>query len=225
MVVLIDNDYNETAFAAPEGISELIDKTNKLMPEGIKASESDVSSFKLNRKRALAHSVVGVSTTSAATIGAVPIPFSDALLLGTIEVAQIRALAQIYGINKDKDFKVLMNAIVEVGTVSVAAKTLISSLKAIPGIHIAASVLNAIIAGAIVAAIGEGSVYAFEKIYIGEKQIEDIEWVKKVIESNFSSQFIENVTAVIENIAKSGNTKDIGKLINALLPVLFRSKS
>ena len=85
------------------------------------------------------------------------------------------------------------NSIVERGTVSTTAKATISALKAIPGINIGASVLNAIIAGAFVAAIGEGSIYIFEKIYTGEKSIEDIEWVKNVIESKLSSQFVEKM--------------------------------
>lgn len=215
---------NDTAFAPPEGITELIDATNELMPEGIKAGAHDVYEFKLKRKKALAQSIVAVSTTAAVTVGAVPVPFADALLLAPIEIGQINALAQLYGINKGEDSKQFLNSIVEVGTVSTATKTAISTLKVIPGINIAASVLNAIIAGAIVAAIGEGSIYVFEKVYTGEKSIADIDWVKKVIESKLSSQFVENVTAIAEKIAKSGNTKDIGKLISALLSTMSTTK-
>lgn len=215
---------NDTAFAPPEGITELIDATNELMPEGIKAGAHDVYEFKLKRKKALAQSIVAVSTTAAVTVGAVPVPFADALLLAPIEIGQINALAQLYGINKGEDSKQFLNSIVEVGTVSTAAKTAISTLKVIPGINIAASVLNAIIAGAIVAAIGEGSIYVFEKVYTGEKSVADIDWVKKVIESKLSSQFVENVTAIAEKIAKSGNAKDIGKLISALLSTMSTTK-
>ena len=155
---------NDTAFAAPEGITELIDATNALMPEGIKAGAHDVYKFKLKRKKALAQSIVVASTTAAVTVGAIPIPIADALILSPIEVAQINSLARLYEINKDEQTKQLFNSIVEVGTVSVAAKTAISALKAIPGINIGASVLNAIMAGSIVAAIGEGCIYVFEKI-------------------------------------------------------------
>ncbi|WP_207657458.1 hypothetical protein [Alkalibaculum bacchi] len=42
------------------------------------------------------------------------------------------------------------------------------------------SVIPAIITGSIVAAIGEGSIYAFEKIYLGEKSVDDIDWVIKI---------------------------------------------
>lgn len=216
---------NDTAFAAPEGITELIDVTNELMPEGIKAGADDVYKFKLNRKKALAQSIVGVSTTAAVTVGAVPVPFADALILSPIEVGQINALAQLYGINKDENSKQFLNSIVEVGTVSVAAKTAISALTAVPGINIAAKVLNAIIAGAIVATIGEGCIYAFEKVYTGEKSVEDIDWVKKVMESKLSPQFVENVAAAAEKIAKSGNNKDITKLISSLLSTMSTIKA
>ena len=84
--------------------------------------------------------------------------------------------------------------------------------------------LNAIMAGAIVAAIGEGSIYVFEKIYTGEKSVEDIDWVKNVMESELSSQFVENVTVVVEQIVKSGNTKNIGKLISSLFSASSATK-
>ena len=38
-VVASTYELNETAFAPPEGITELIDITNELMPDGIKAGE------------------------------------------------------------------------------------------------------------------------------------------------------------------------------------------
>jgi len=48
---------NDNAYAAPEGITELIDATNELMPEGIRAGEIDIATFKLNRKRTMAHGI------------------------------------------------------------------------------------------------------------------------------------------------------------------------
>ena len=89
---------NEDLYVPPEGITELIEVTNELLPEGIKTAESNINKYKLNRKRALAQSVVGASTTAGVIVGAVPIPFADAVILTPIELAEIRAIAQIYGI-------------------------------------------------------------------------------------------------------------------------------
>ena len=216
---------NDTAFAAPEGITELIDVTNTLMPEGIKAGSNDVYKFKLKRKKALAQSIVAVSTGAAVTVGAITIGFADALILSPIEVGQINALARLYGIDNSEESKRLIKSIVEVGTVSTAAKAVISALRGLPGIKIAPSMLDSIIAGAIVATIGESSIYVFEKVYTGEKSIEDIEWVKKIMEAKLSPQFIDKVITIVEKIAKSGNAKDTGKLINSLLSMVFTTKA
>jgi len=212
---------NDSAYAAPEGISDLIDATNDLMPEGIRAGKDDIANFKLRRKRALSHSVVGVATTAATVVGAVPIPFADALILSPIEIAEVNALAQVYGVNKSEESKRFLNSIVEVGTVSAAAKAAISALKAIPGINIGASVLNAIIAGGIVAALGEGTIYAFEQVYLGHKTTADIDWVKKIIESKLSSRVVDIVNAAMEKITSGTDEKDVGKILTDVLKNIF----
>lgn len=194
------------------------------MPEGIKAAESDISDFILNRRRALAHSVVGVATAGAATVGAVPIPIPDAAILAPLEGVEINSIARIYGIKEDDASKDLLNTIIEVGTVSIAAKAAINGLKAIPGINIGAAAINAIIAGGIVAAIGEGAIHIFEQIYKGEKSIEDIEWVKKFMEEKLSKDFIEKVTNIIKDIAKSGN-KNMSKIIPEMMEKAFNTNN
>lgn len=120
---------NDTAFAPPEGIAQLIDITNELMPEGRKAAEQDLAKFVLNRKRVLAQSIATTATAGAAVVGAVPIPFSDAVLLTPIEVSEVNSIAWVYGIGKDEQSKQFLNSIVEVGTVGAAAKALINGLN------------------------------------------------------------------------------------------------
>lgn len=122
-------------------------------PEGVQAAEKDISAFKRNRKRVLSQSIAGVSTAAGVVAGAVPIPVPDAALLTPIEIAEINALAQVYGIHKGEECKRFFDSIVEIGAVSVVAKAVINARKAIPGIGLAASVVNAIIAGCFVAAI------------------------------------------------------------------------
>lgn len=207
---------NESACAPPEGIMELIEATNELLPEGIKAAEKDISKFKLKRKRVMAQSVIGLATTSGVVVGAVPIPFADGAILAPIEVMQINAISKIYELNKREDSKKLLNTIVEVGTVGTAAKATISALKAIPGINLAASVINAVVAGCFVAAIGEGTAYAFEQIYLGNKNVEDIDWITKVIESKLSADFLSKVKKIMVNTSKTASTKEIAKMIMEL---------
>ncbi len=215
-VVAATYALNDTAYAPPEGITELISATNELMPEGIKAASVDIHNFNLTRCRAFAHSVVGVATSAAVVVGAVPIPFADALILSPIELAEINTLARIYGIQNNEESKRFLNSIVEVGTVSVGARALISALKAIPGINIAVGVLNAVIAGVIVAAIGEASIFAFEQIYLGNKSVEDINWVTKVAESQLSGELIGKVKDVAERVTDKTDSKELVKMIMEL---------
>lgn len=212
---------NETAFASPEGITELIDITNGLMPEGLQAGVNDLANFKLNRKRQLAQGIVSVSTASGVVIGATPISFADAALLTPLEIAEINAIAMVYGIKKDEKSKQLFNSIIEVGTISTAAKATIAILKDIPGIKIGASVLNAIIAGSIVAALGEGSAYIFEQIYLGKKTFQDIDWVTKVLESKLSLELVEKVKNIFSDI--DGDV-DIGKIADIIME-FFQTKT
>jgi len=210
---------NDTAFAASEGIPELIDATNELMPEGIKAGAHDIASFKLMRMRVMAHSLVGASTTGGAVVGAVPVPFADAMILAPLEIAMINALSRIYGINKNEGAKLFIDSIVKVGTVGAVAKLAISSLKAIPGVNSGASVLNAIIAGSIVAALGQASIYAFEQIYLGKKSVNDIDWVEKLVESKLTS----NLPDVVKNAAEKINENADGKTIAQVISDIFTS--
>lgn len=102
------------------------------------------------------------------------------------------------------------------GTVSIAAKTAISALKNIPGINIGASILNAIIAGSIIAAIGEGTTYIFEQIYLGKRSFEDIDWVTKVLQSKLSNEFIEKVKTIISKTGNQTDSKKTANLISAI---------
>lgn len=171
-VVADTYQINEEIFVAPEGIDELIDLTNSLMPEGIEAGKADISAFKLNQKKFLAHGLVGISTTSAVVIGAIPIPFPDASLLAPIELATVNTLAKIFEINKMEDSDIFINHILEMGVLSLIGKNAVSYLKGVPGINLGASVINAIVAGSIVMTLGQITIYAFEQVYLGKKNYE-----------------------------------------------------
>ena len=223
IIPLVASTYvlNDNAFAPPEGITELIDVTNELLPAGVKAGQRDIAEFKLSRKRAMAHGITGAATTAAVVVGAVPVPFADSLILSPLEIAEVNALAQIYGINKSEGSKQFINSIIQVGTVGAVAKGALSSLKAIPGVNLGASALNAIVAGSIVAALGEGTIYAFEQVYLGKKSVDDIDWVKKLMESKFSSQFLDNIKTISGKITKGMDKKDIANIITDIFKNLL----
>ena len=221
---------NDTAFAPPEGIMELIDATNAVLPEGMKAAEKDIASFKLKRKRAMAQSVITASTAAGGAVGAIPLPFADAAILVPVESGLVTALRKIYGIPDGDDAQKIMDTILEVGTVSIAAKAAISALKAIPGVNLAGEVINAVVAGAIVAAIGEGSAFVFEKVYLGEMSAKDVDAIRDFMEQKLDNEFVRKVTEVIEDFAGSdqgkNSLKDLaGNLVKTLGPSAGKASS
>lgn len=215
-VVASTYEINDNAFAPPDGITELIDTTNALMPEGLQAAEKDIAKYKLNRKRVMAQSVVGVSATSGFAIGLAPISIADAALLTPLEATEVAAIAKVYGIKKDPNSELFINSIINAGTVTTAAKALVAALKNIPGINIGASIINAAIAASIVVALGEVSVYAFEQVYLGNKTLSDIAWVTKLLESKMSTEFIEKVKTIVVDLKENEDSKKVvEKILNA----------
>lgn len=203
----VETEENEQpVIVGVKGIQELLDLTISVLPKGKELAQKDLDKFKLKQKRNFAQGTIAVFTGTAATIGAVPIPFADGALLAPLEVAEIKAIGKIYGIQNDDKAKELFNQIVEVGTVGAAAKGVISALKAIPGINLAAGVMNAIIAGAFVAGIGEAAVYIFEQIYLGKRNVTDIDWATKIIESKLKDGLFEKIKN--ELLKKSGGNKN-----------------
>ena len=217
-VVALIYEIDEEQFVAQEGITELIDMTYNLIPEGMQAAKKDIEAFKLNRKRSFAQTAIATFTLSAVAIAAIPIPLSDAVLLSPLEIGEINSLAKIYGIKNDKNSKRFLNSVVEAGTVGVAAKAAINALKAIPAINLAASVINAAVAGAIVLGIGEVCVYTYEQIYLGNKSLDDVDWINKIIELKLNNQIIEKINMIVtDEDFRNGNITNLKKLFTKLL--------
>ena len=191
--------------------------TSLIGEEFNRLARSDLDAFILSRRRALSQSVVASLVTAGAIVGALPLPIADALVLAPVEMMEVRAIAKIYGISQDGDFEKLADTIIDVGTVSVAAKGAISILKAIPGINVAAEILNAAVAGSIIAALGEGCVYVFERISTGEMDESDIETIRKYFEGLLQNQeFLNKVSGVIKSLRDGVNAKSVGRAIAAL---------
>ncbi len=201
-------------YVEPEGILELIEKSNTILPFGVQAAAHDIDEYKLARRRILSQSVVGLAVAGAAVVGAVQIPFSDAALLGPIEIAEVNGIASVYGSAQNDKEKQFVNSIVSTGTVSLAAKAAIGALKAVPGINVGASVLNAAIAAGIAAAIGESSVHAFEQIYLGNKSYDDVDWVQKLVGDSLGKGFNKMILDVLNGLNSKSSAKDIAIIIS-----------
>lgn len=81
--------------------------------------------------------------------------------------------------------------------------------------------INAVIAGVIVAALGEGSTYAFEQVYLGNKTVADIDWVKKIIESKLSLTIIEKAKPILAKLSDASDRKAILSAVLELMATIF----
>lgn len=213
----------EEAFSAPYGITELVTATNAILPDGIKAAEQDVADIVLERKRILSNSIIGSATAAAAAVGAVPIPFPDALILTPLETGLIKGISSVYEIPKSDRYTEVLNTIIELGTVGAIAKTAINAIKAIPGISITASVLNAVIAGSMVMGIGEGCNYIFEQVYLGKKSLDDIDWIKQIMNSAVANKVVDFINQAAGKLNDPENNTSVKDVLFELLEQMFRS--
>ncbi len=203
----------EDAFSPPQGITELIKATNACMPEGIKAGKSDLLRFILARKKALSQSVVVAATGAGVAVSAIPLPFADAAMLEPIEVTQVQSIARIFGIGDDEEAKKFIDTLIKAGTVGAAAKGVAGYVKQLakklPGVNI----VNAVVAGSIVAILGEVSIYAFEQIYLGNRTLDELDWIKNLVDNSITKSLKAKMNDVAESLKESSDIKDAREAI------------
>ena len=198
----------------PRGIEELVAITEKNLDAAVRDSELAVKKYDLKSKRLKAQALTLGAATSGVAVGAIPISFPDAAILTPIEATLISAIARVYKLDEKDDFtKKLISRIVESGTVGIVAKMALNQLKLIPGLaNLAADVLNAIVAGAIIAGIGEAATIIMEKAYLGEINKEDFEWINRVVEEQMGT-IVKKITKFTSEHMGSINITDIIKAI------------
>ena len=198
----------------PRGIEELVAITEKNLDAAVRDSELAVKKYDLKSKRLKAQALTLGAATSGVAVGAIPISFPDAAILTPIEATLISAIAKVYKLDEKDDFtKKLISRIVESGTVGIVAKMALNQLKLIPGLaNLAADVLNAIVAGAIIAGIGEAATIIMEKAYLGEINKEDFEWINRVVEDQMGT-IVKTITKFASEHMGSINITDIIKAI------------
>ena len=200
------------AFAPISGIVELINKTNELIPDSRAVADKDFDDFILSKLRSQANGTVSLATIGAGVVAAVPIPIPDAGILTAIETFEINSISKIYGITEDENSKMFIKQIITAGTVGAFAKTILTALKSSP-LNIGATILNVIVATTITATLGQVSIVAFEQIYKGEKSIDDIDWIKKLLENVNTNELIEKINNIAEQIGEEKNPKEIASII------------
>ena len=163
---------NDDVIVQPRGIEELCNATLECADYAKQINKENRDRMALEQKRFTANAMVTGATASAVVVGAVPLSFADSILLVPLETSMTKAIFKIYGVEFSND---LVSAIVGSALIANIAKAALAQLKAIP--NIAASVLNAVVAGLFVGALGEAVIAISENIYRGNldpSKIDDI---------------------------------------------------
>ncbi|MDO5156314.1 MAG: 50S ribosome-binding GTPase [Eubacteriales bacterium] len=206
---MISDDY----ILAQYGIEELNEKTN----EALQIFDTNEAKEKFRKKQRMlkAQMITNVSAASAGVIGAVPLPLPDAAPLGLLETAMISSITSTYGWKKDeKNIGTLIKYLVSVGTVGMVAKSAINMIKAIPGITLGASVINAAVAVSIVELLGQTSIVVFEKIDAGELDVAKLDEIEKFIEGYVNNN-MPGVIKIVQGFLKDKDGKvDMKDLIS-----------
>lgn len=209
-VVAFPYILNDTASAPPEGITELIDATNELMPEGFKAAKNDISRFNLGRKRAWAQGAIVASVGSAVAKCFINLGTSDSLVLSAIENALVDSLSKIYNVDKNSKVTQIIKNNITNGTVNKIAKSAISLIEKLPiGQKLGSTIINPIIAASVVILIGESAAMSFEKVYLGNGDNEGVEKFEEVFESDVVSEIVEQVKIIGDNLTPESSPKEI----------------
>lgn len=142
------------------GLNELIDKSWKLLPEGLKGAFARQQKYNRELKKQEASSKVNWYAGSGILAGAEPIPFADIAAVSAIQVAMLVHINKIYDIGLSKErIGELLALLASVAGSSIAVRFAGSMLKFIPG-------LGSLIGGSINAALAVASTKLIGNTYV-----------------------------------------------------------
>jgi len=203
---------NDETVVEPKGIEDLCELTLDCSEEAKKISEENRKRMVLEQKRFTANALVTGATAAGIVVGAVPISFADSLILVPLETGLTKSILKVYKIEFSGE---LVTSIVGSAAITNVAKAALSSLKTIP--NIAGSVLNAVVAGFFVAALGESVIALSEAIYLGKVDVNKIDAVVNYISDKLKNNAILGfVVKYIENNAEKLQGKSAKEIFNTI---------
>jgi uncharacterized protein (DUF697 family)/GTP-binding protein EngB required for normal cell division len=149
------------------GLQQLLDATFRVAPEGVKNALTAAQKIDMGRKRADAHKAITAAAASAAAVGAIPIPFSDAAILVPIQLAMMASIAIIYDVRIDR---ATAAAVAATAAATTGGRSLVTGLiKLVPGVgSIIGGTIAAGVASGITLAIGQSWMVVCGRISRGE---------------------------------------------------------
>jgi uncharacterized protein (DUF697 family)/predicted GTPase len=145
----------------PKGLLELVDATMELVPESQRNAFAASQRVSIEQKRRRAHGIVVGAATTAAMIGATPLPFADAALLVPTQVAMLAGITGVFGLPLTEAFlsTLVSSAVTALGATFTGQAVVSGLLKLVPG-------AGTVVGGAIAAATATMLTTMFGEAYI-----------------------------------------------------------
>ena len=170
----------------------------------------------------MSNTVIAGSAAAAAVVGAVPVPVPNAALLVPLQTGMLMGIAKTYGLQDQSKANTVINKVLEVGATTFAGRTLLNALKGIPGLNVAASVLNAAVAGTVTFAAGEICMVLFEKIYTGDLDFNSVDWETEIL--THYKAYLPKITAVVKAVAAANEGKFGSAQVRQILAALLKEE-
>ena len=146
----------------PMGLEELVRRTEQILPKAVKGAFVNAQGVVIGLKVKYARAVVAASAAAAAAVGAAPIPVSDAVILMPVQIGMLGGVTAVFGIELSAatTTRLVVGLVGEGGVTQVGRQMAAGLLKVIPGV----SVVNAGVASALTAALGEAHIQLCSEI-------------------------------------------------------------
>jgi uncharacterized protein (DUF697 family) len=120
---------------APMGLTELVDLTAEVIPEGVRRAFVAGQKVSLQQKKNQAHAIVASAAAVAGVAGASPIPFSNWFILAPIQIGMLAGITSVFGLQQSTAFLTTLVAASAGATgASFAGRSIVANLlKLIPG--------------------------------------------------------------------------------------------
>ncbi|MGL5964400.1 MAG: DUF697 domain-containing protein [Fusobacteriaceae bacterium] len=158
----------------------------------------------LDRKKREVENLIKYYSAGATTVGAVPIPFADAPILISGQIAMILKIFKIYGVENILPGQVVTTIFLE-RIISQGGRTMVKYLlkKAIPGFG---SVITGGVAGSVTYLLGRsiseiGYRVALDAFHGGELS-KNTEKMKKLVDRSIDESFLKSADSGIKNLKK-----------------------
>jgi len=152
----------------PMGLEELVQLTSEVIPEGRQRAFAASQKASLDYKKKVAHRIVAGAAVSAAAIGAVPIPFADAILLVPIQVGMLAGISSTFGLTPSTAFLgTLVASAAGAGGAAYLGRAIVANLlKFIPGLGTGAgAAISGTTAAGLTTALGEAYIATLAKLF------------------------------------------------------------